>query len=234
VIDGIAAQFKARAAQFAVDLGDHMYVCNNDLSVATAQMDLFMEATRQFGGAWFMTQGNHECYGGSCLAGSQNANYLAFMKALAPIASSPYYSFDIATSLGRATFVVVADNSWDATQSSWLEATLARADQQAKYTIVVRHHPEGDTTVATNPVSMQIIRSHKFALLLTGHSHLYHHGTTDGGRDLVLGAGGAPLIAGGAFYGYGIIDQLPNGQLEVSIFDLSGNTLQDSWTVGPN
>ena len=45
-----------------------------------------------------MTQGNHECYGGGCYAGSTNGDHVAFMTALAPISSTPYYTFDVTTS----------------------------------------------------------------------------------------------------------------------------------------
>lgn len=234
IINGIADALRAARVQFALDLGDHMYVCNGDLATATTQMELFMGAVGRFGGTWFMTMGNHECSRGPCLPGSSDANYAAYMKALAPVARLPYYSFDVETAHGLATFVIVADNAWSQAQATWLEQTLARADQAARYTIVARHHPEGDTSVATNPVSMGIIRKHRFALLLTGHSHEYKHQTTDGGRDLVLGTGGAPLITGGTFYGYGIIDQLADGRLQVSIHDVVGGALRDSWTVGPN
>jgi hypothetical protein len=235
VITSIATQLKAANTQFALDLGDHMYVCNNDLATATAQMNLFMTAVAQYAGTWFMTQGNHECYGGQCFAGSTNANYVAFMSALAPIAQSPYYTFNVDTSLGLATFVIVADNSWDQSQASWLDQTLSTADQKATYTIVARHHPSGDSSVSTNGESMTIIRNHKFALFLTGHSHLYKHPTTDNGRSIVLGTGGAPLIAGGAFWGYALIDQQTNGQLQVTVFDLNNSsTPVDTWSVGPN
>jgi hypothetical protein len=235
VINGIAAQLKSRSAQFVVDLGDHMYVCNDDLNVATAQMGLYMNAVQLFGGTWFMTEGNHECWKGPCLAGSQNANYVAFMAALAPVSRSPYYSFGVQTSLGIATFVIIADNSWDNGQASWLDSTLAAADQGAKYTIVARHHPESDTSVITNPDIMVIIRRHKFALFISGHDHLYKHPTTDGGRDLVLGNAGAPLIVGGTFYGFAMVDQLQTGQLQVSVYDLNNaNAPLDTWAVGPN
>lgn len=236
VINAIAGQLKGRQAQFAIDLGDHMYVCNDDLPTALAQMKLYMNAVNLFGGTWFMTQGNHECWKGPCLPGSQNANYVAFMKALAPISNSPYYTFDVLTSLGLVTFVIVADNSWSNAQASWLDKTLATADQKAAYTIVARHHPEGDSSVLTNADSIQIIRVHKFALLLTGHDHLYKHMVqTDGGRDLVLGNAGAPLIAGGSFSGYGMIDQQNDGKLQVTIYDVANNNAPvDTWSVGPN
>ena len=233
VISTIALEFEKLGVDFALDLGDHMYVCNNSSSVAQAQMGLYMQGIKPFTGTWFMTMGNHECTATPCTANSSNANYVAFMNALAPISKSPYYSFDVQTALGLATFVIIADNAFDSTEAAWLDATLATADQKAKYTIVARHHPEGDTSVATNAESVQIIRNHKFALFLTGHEHLYKHMTTDNGRDLVLGNGGAPLIAGGAYNGYAVVDQQSNGDLKVSVYD-TGNVLQDSWSVGPN
>jgi hypothetical protein len=235
IIDNIATEFKTMSAQFALDLGDHMYVCNDDLQTATDQMNIYMAAVQKFGSTWFMTEGNHECWKGPCLAGSQNANYVAFMNALAPISKSPYYTFDVQTSLGLATFVVVADNSWDNIQSAWLDQVLSTADQKATYTIIARHHPEDDSSVVTNSEIMTLIRKHKFALFLTGHSHLYKHMTTDAHRDLVLGCSGAPLIAGGSFNGFAIIDQLMNGELQVTVHDLSNvNVPVDVWTVGPN
>jgi hypothetical protein len=234
VINGIADAFKSKNAQFVVDLGDHMYVCNNTPSIAQAQMSLYMTAVHRYPGTWFMTMGNHECTSGPCLLGSTNANYSAFMSALAPISSKPYYSFNVQTSAGRATFVIVADNAWDSAQSSWLTSTLTEADANAKYTLVFRHHPEGDTSVSTNSTSMAIIRQHKFAMFITGHTHTYHHMTTDNGRDLVMGLGGAPLIAAGATYnGYAFVDQLASGNLQVTVYDVAG-TVHDTWSVGPN
>jgi hypothetical protein len=221
--------------QFGVDLGDHMYSnSRTDLALATQEMNLYLSAVSHLGATWFLTQGNHECYGGGCYAGSTNGDHVAFMNALAPISSTPYYTFDITTSLGIATFVIIADMSYDSAEATWLESTLAAADSKAKYTIVVRHHPPSDTSVATNPTEMAVIRSHKFALLLTGHNHLYKHPTTDNGRDIILGTGGAPLIAGGSFYGYAIIDQQANGHLNVTVYDLNSPTPLDTWSVGPN
>ncbi len=234
VVNSVVDQIRTHGAQFGVDLGDHMYVCNNDLSIATAQMNLYVQSIARLGQTWFMTQGNHECSHGPCLTGSTNANYVAFMKALAPVSSTPYYSFEVQTSLGLAIFVVVADNSWDSTQSAWLERTLKDADSRAAYTIVAKHHPAADTAVSTNSTVMAMIRRHKFSLLLTGHNHLYKHPKTDSARELILGTGGAPLIAGGSFYGYAMIDQQSDGRLQVSIYDLNSNTPVDVWSVGPN
>jgi hypothetical protein len=237
IINAIADAFQAKQAQFVFDLGDHMYVCNSTLSIAQTQMGMYMTAIHRYSGTWFMTMGNHECMGspsGPCLLGSTNANYTAYMAALAPISNKPYYSFNVQTSLGRATFVTVADNAWDSNQSAWLSQVLTEADANAKYTLVLRHHPEGDSSVSTNSSSMAIIRQHKFAMFLTGHNHSYSHQTTDNGRDLVIGLGGAPLLASGATYhGYAMIDQQAGGTLQVSVYDTAG-TVHDTWSVGPN
>ena len=82
--------------------------------------------------------------------------------------------------------------------------------------------------------SMAIVRAHKFALFLSGHTHAYHHMTTDGGRDLVMGNGGAPLVSGGTFNGYGLVDQQANGRLQITVFDVTSGAMMDSWSVGPN
>jgi hypothetical protein len=234
VINSIADAFKTRQAQFALDLGDHMYVCNNTLSIAQTQMGMFTTATQRFNGTWFMTMGNHECTSTPCGLSSTNANYTAFMSALAPIANAPYYSFNVNTSLGLATFVVVADNAWTTAQQTWLSQVLTTADANAKYTIVARHHPEGDTSVSTNSSVMTLIRQHKFSLFLTGHTHDYKHMTTDNGRDMVIGLGGAPLLSAGATYnGYAMIDQQSSGDLQVTVYDLAGS-VKDTWSVPPN
>jgi hypothetical protein len=237
IIDGIGDAERAANAQFALDLGDHMYVCNNSASIAQQQMSLFIQGTQHFGGTWFMTEGNHECMGsgsGFCPTGSSNANFNAFLSALAPISSAPYYSVDVQTSLGLARFVFVADNSWDSGQATWLDQVLTDADAHAKYTIVAKHHPVGDSSVAANSQIVQVIRSHKFALLLTGHAHRYQHGTGDQGRDVIIGNGGAPLVSGGTFNGYAIIDQQRDGTLQFTMYDLASGTAQDQWSVGPN
>jgi hypothetical protein len=235
VLNSIADQMKTHGVQFGLDLGDHMYSnSRTDLALATQEMNLYLASVARLGSTWFMTQGNHECYGGACFAGSTNGDHVAFMTALAPISSTPYYTFDVTTSLGLATFVIIADMSYDSTQAKWLETTLATADAKAKYTIVVRHHPEGDTSVSTNEAEMQVVRSHKFALLLTGHNHLYKHMTVDNGRDIILGTGGAPLIAGGSFHGYAIIEQQASGRLAVTVYDINSATAVDTWSVGPN
>lgn len=234
IISGIASALEAQGAQFVVDEGDHMFVCNYSLATARDQMTLFMNGIKPFTHTWYMAMGNHECTG-TCLLNSTNANYVAFMAALAPISAKPYYSFDVDTRFGRATFVIIADNAWDSAQQAWLQSTLTTADTQAKYTLVFRHHPENDTTLPTNPTIMSIIRAHKFAMFIAGHSHLYKHAANvDSGRDLVIGLGGAPLAIGATWNGHAMVEQQADQRLKVTVYDLSGNTVRDTWYASPN
>jgi hypothetical protein len=237
IMNKIADAATATHAQFALDMGDHMFVCNNHPAPANAQMALYMDSVHRFANPWFMTEGNHECMGsesGHCTLSSTNANYLAFMDKLAPVATKPYYEINIHTSQGLASFVFVGDNSWTTAQKTWLENTLTTADANAKYTIVVKHHPATDTSIASNATIMSIVRAHKFALLLTGHAHHYSHPSADQGREIVLGIGGAPLSGSTTYHGYALVDQKSNGNLRVTVYSLSTGLAQDTWTVPPN
>jgi hypothetical protein len=182
-----------------------------------------------------MTMGNHECLGGGyCSQTSGDANSYIFRQALAPISKTTYYSFDVTTRLGIARFVIVADNSWDAQQQQWLQDTLSRADKEAKYTIVARHHPI-DNQMLSNPQEWQIIHAHKYSLFLTGHSHTYRHEnfSDPSGRTVLAGNGGAPLDNHGSFYGYGTVEQRTDGNLYVTFYDQASGMVQDSFSVAP-
>ena len=235
IISGIADALKVKGAQFVVDEGDHMFVCDSSLPVARTQMALFTQATARFGGTWFMTMGNHECWHGPCLLNNTSANYVAYMSSLAPISAKPYYSFNVETQLGRAAFIIIADNGWDGAQQTWLQQVLTTADRDARYTFVFRHHPQGDTSVTTNAAVMSIIRQHKFSMFISGHSHQYiHQPNVDSGRDIVLGLGGAPLLGSATWNGYAMVDEQADGRLKVTVFDLSGGTVRDTWYAAPN
>src|SRR5262249_57382752 len=176
---------------------------------AQIQMQNYVNAARKFGHTVFMTMGNHECSQSSstlCSASSSygsNANYTAFMDALKPVASLPYYRFDVQTTGnkgGKAVFIVVADDAWDATQEQWLTAQLNDADQTAKYTFVSKHHPDGNTDHPEFQQIYDLVRRHKYTLFLTGHSHYYKHQWSDP-RAIVVGIGGAPFVGIGNFWG---------------------------------
>src|SRR5438132_10394213 len=52
--------------QMALDLGDHMYVCAQNLAMAQQQMALYTEPLAGFPALVFMTMGNHECESTDC------------------------------------------------------------------------------------------------------------------------------------------------------------------------
>jgi hypothetical protein len=225
----VIAAMKAVHPQFALDLGDHMYVCNQDAAAAQQQMDLYTQPLAGFPAAFFMTMGNHECENGAdCSARPTDANFSAFSKALARVSGEalPYYALQIQTRLGRATVVVVADNYFDGTAQAWLERTLADADRNSKYTIISKHHPvTGSRMGPLGP--WQVIQNHKVSLILTAHDHNYAHDTQAlGGRSVICGLGGANA----AHTGYCRVKQGADGSLSFTQFDVGGNP-GDAWTV---
>ena len=230
-IGQVAAAMKALRVQFTVDLGDHMYVCNQSDVEARQQMAFYLGAVARGPSTWWMTMGNHECgsakYPYACFVdGPHDANFAAFMATLKrPL---PYYANDVQTSLGLARFVVIADDSWSLAQAAWLEDALGDADGRARYTIVVRHHPvQGSQTGA--PEILSILTRHKYALILTAHDHEYRHDTaTWQGRSVVVGLGGA-----GGKWGFGTVLQGADGALVFVQRDANGNPVGTPWQVSP-
>jgi hypothetical protein len=231
-ITQIARAMRALEVQFALDLGDHMYICNQSAAEAQEQMRLYTSAAARGPATWWMTMGNHECGNDvppfSCFAGNRDANFDAYMAALRrPL---PYYLTEVRTSLGKARFVVVADDSWDAAQADWLESTLSAADAEAAYTIVARHHPMTGSG-SGNPRVVAAIARHKYSLILTAHSHLYAHDTVNfGGRSAIVGVGGVPTSS---LPGFATVLQNENGTLTFVRRDANGNPLDVPWTVPP-
>ena len=236
----IAEAMRALRVQFAVDLGDHMYVCSDKGGLTMAQMDAaaqaqmgyYLAAVAHGPPTWWMTMGNHECDAAynlhqPCVAGgAHDPNFAAYMTALGR--PQPYYFTDVQTGAGLARFVVVADDAWDAAQSAWLSATLADADAHAKYTIVARHHPLSGTRGGPAEV-LNILQQHKYTLLLAAHNHDYEHdGAAWQGRSAVVGLGGA-----GGFWGFGTVLQNADGTLTFVQRDANGNPIGAAWSVSP-
>ena len=223
----IARSMKALRVQFAIDLGDHLFVCGGGDAEARRQMGSYMEAVAQGPATFWMTMGNHECGGAVCLVGgAHDANFAAFLSALQR--PRPWYWNDVATSLGSARLVVIADDSWDEAQARWLEAALAEADARAKYTIVARHHPLQGSRTGPAEI-LDILRRHRLSLILTAHNHDYEHDPAFwDGRSVVVGLGGA-----GGRWGFGTVLQQPDGRLEFVRRDASGNPVGTAWSVAP-
>jgi hypothetical protein len=240
VINTIFTSLKQQGVQFAIDQGDHMFSCGSGdpaFADAKAQMGDYITAAALLGKPVFMTMGNHECSGSSstlCSTATSygtNANYTAFMDALAPISTAPYYRFDVKTNTGSAAFIVVADDAWDSTQEQWLTTQLTDADAHAKYTFVSKHHPDGNTDHPEFQTIYNLVLQHKYTLFLTGHSHLYRRVFNDA-RALVIGCGGAPL-AGGTFWGYGTALQGNDDRIYVNVYDQATGNVMDHFDVGP-
>ena len=239
IINNIFDGMRAQNVQFALDQGDHMFSCGSGASAkadAKTQMGQYVTAANRLGKTVFMTMGNHECSGSAsslctpAVYGS-NPNYTAFLDALAPISTTPYYRFDIQTKSGLAVFIVIADDAWDTTQQKWLETQLTDADTHAKYTFVSKHHPDGNTDHPEFQSIYDQVRRHKYTLFLTGHSHLFKRQSSDP-RAMVIGCGGAPL-AGGTFWGYGTALQGADDRIYVRIYDQSTGNTVDSFNVAP-
>lgn len=239
-IESISRATKALRSQFVVDLGDHMYVCDGVDADARLQMGHYVNAMALGPATWFMTLGNHECgrfvSGGAdgaygCFGRTRDANFDAYMAALGR--PKPWYHVDVATGQGLARIVVIANDSWDAAQKEWLEATLAEADAKARYTIVARHQPFTGSRPGLAAINDVVLnRGHKYSLLLTAHSHLWYHGAEFGGRAAIIGLGGAPT-SGNAAPGFATVEQLAGGELRVQRRDVNGNPLGASFSVAP-
>ena len=226
----IATAMKALKVQFTVDLGDHMYVCNGSDTEAQQQMGFYMTAIGSGPSTWFMTMGNHECgnntYPYSCFTTApHDANFAAYLTALKrPL---PYYFTDVVTSQGTARFVYIADDSWNSTQASWLSSTLTESDA-FKYTIIVRHHPMIGSRTGNSQI-LDLIRAHKYSLILTAHNHDYEHDLASwNGRSAVVGLGGA-----GGLWGFATILQNADGTLSFVRRDANGNPVGTPWAVTP-
>jgi hypothetical protein len=231
----IAASMKALEVQFALDLGDHMYVCNGSFAEAAQQMGFYTTAIGAGPATFFMTLGNHDC-GSSfaragartgCFEGSADANFRAYLAALGR--PRPYYAIDVATFAGLARFVFVADDAYDAVQAAWLERTLADADARARITVIARHHPMSGAR-SGNPEIVGTIERHRYTMLLSAHLHTYAHGSDHGGRAAIVGLGGAPSLSPP---GFATVLQNADGSLTFTPRDALGEPVHTAWTVGP-
>jgi hypothetical protein len=228
----ILAAMANTSPQLAVDLGDHMYVCSQSLANAQLQMGLYTKALVGFPSYFAMTMGNHECESSSCTGYSTDVNYTTFMAALGQVSKQARanYALQIQTRLGRATLVVVADESFSSTDQSWLDSALADADAHSKYTIVAKHHPVAGTRMGPT-APWQVISAHKYSLILTAHNHDYEHSGSNvlsNGRAVVCGLGGANA----SYTGFCRVQQAADGTLHVTRYSMNGNP-GDTWSVGP-
>jgi hypothetical protein len=243
VINNIYTQMGQRGVSFALDGGDHMEVSGP--SGAKGNMASYAQAAALLGKGKpvFMTMGNHECLSsfdtrdcGYVGALQQDYKLSAFMDALQTVSGptpTPYYRFDVQTQSGKAVFIVIADDAWNATQQDWLTQQLTDADATAKYTFVSKHHPYGNTDQPQFQQIYDLVRSHKYTLFLTGHSHEYRHRRADL-RAVIMGLGGAPSDdPNQQFSGYLTAMQCPDDNIYVTVYDQATGNPYDTFSVAP-
>jgi hypothetical protein len=241
VINKIYSSMKTQGIEFALDGGDHMEASNG--TDAAGNMQDYLKATALLGKPVFMTMGNHECsnsynQGSDCTTDSapwSDYRLHAYMNALKTEANQdlPYYRVDIMTQSGKAVFLVVADDTWNATQQAWLTQQLTDADAHAKYTFVTKHHPDGNTNQTWFQDIYNLVKAHKYTLFLTGHSHEYKRQYGDQ-RAVVMGMGGAPHDnPNQQWWGYLTVMQCPNDDINVAVYDQSTGNVMDQFSVHP-
>lgn len=218
---------------FVVSTGDYQFSSSNG-NQSSVQLGYYLTAQKNYTGIQFPTMGNHECTGATasnCGPGSSNGitnNYSNFLSMLlAPISQTkPYYSIKInaADNSWTAKYVFVAANAWDSTQSSWLSSALAVS---TTYTFIIRHEDSSYTTAPGVSPSEAIIASYPYTLEIVGHAHDYYHG--DGTKVVTVGNGGAP-ISTSQDYGYALVHQLTNGNVQVDMYDYMTNAADSKFT----
>jgi hypothetical protein len=221
VIDRIFADIEGLEPRpaFVISTGDYLFASENDTSVASAQLALYMQARSRFSGAFFPALGNHECTGAtlSNCASMATGNFREFMRVmLAPIGQAlPYYAvrIDGPSASWSAKLVVVAANAWSIEQQLWLDEALAAP---TTYTFVVRHEPASDSEAPGVAPSEVIMARHPYTLAIVGHAHTYEH-VAERPREVVIGNGGAPLSS--KTFGFGYFARREDGAVVIDMID---------------
>jgi hypothetical protein len=230
IVGGIFSLAQSHAAQFMVGTGD--YVFSNTSSGVSAQLKLFNQARANFSNPVYLTMGNHECNGytaSNCPNLNETPNVQQFMNLLPSGVTKPYYRLDFDTPFGKAKLVFIAANAWNSTQQSWLQQQMS---DPTTYTFVMRHEPPADTQAPGVGPSESIVQSSSYTLELLGHTHEYKHIDT---QHVISGNAGAPLQPSSGFgFGMLLIDQLGDGNIQVTEYDESSGTAVDTWRVTPS
>jgi hypothetical protein len=238
VITGIWSRVEAVTPHpdFAISTGDYMFASPSLMPpTVDKQLDFYLHARGQYTNAVFAAMGNHECTGatasncGPASASGITVNYAEFMKRmLNPLGiMTPYYAYAIHASDNSwtAKLVFVAANSWNTAQSTWLDQELA---MPTTYTFVIRHESTQTTDAPGVTPSEAIIANYPLTLRIVGHTHTYSHSAAS--QELIVGNGGAPP-SGGMNYGYVIVERLASGDIQVTEYDYSTNSMQDQFRL---
>jgi predicted phosphodiesterase len=213
IITHIYQELDARAPDFAVSLGDYVFVSPSNLAMAKAQMMTYLGARGNFHGNVYYVVGNHEGYGDNIVAFRQTMSNAAY--------------FSLHGTVGTQTFkfVIVADDVWTPQEEVWVKQALAK---QTAYTFICRHHPSYNTD--TNEMYiLSVLQPFARTLLIDGHTHVYERQAS---REIVIGNGGAPLDSS-SYYGYVMLDVDPAGSVNVTAYRESDDAQMETFSVTP-
>lgn len=222
---------------FGVGTGDYSFA-DPWSDEGVEQIDRYLTAASGFTSQMFYAVGNHECLtvtSMNCLdtnfGGLPNSFKNFMSKMVTPLGYlSPYYSFRVDAADGSWTskFVIIAGNSWDADQAAWLDQILSL---DTTYTFIVRHEDRLTTEAPAVTPSEAIMANHPYTLALVGHKHTYSYDPAH--KEVITGNGGAPLT-GSVDYGYTVIQQLENGDLDGKNYDYQSHAVIGSFKVHPD
>lgn len=129
----------------------------------------------------------------------------------------------------RFLFVNAMDSFATTEERKWLDAELARIDQEPglAFRFVVLHQgpyssgPHGPNPRMWNTGLVEALREHRIDLVFCGHDHLYERGEAKGLKYVVSGGGGAPLYPVKKRLASSPIAESAHHFIEVSIKDQS-------------
>jgi hypothetical protein len=226
IVTGIFARAEAEGAQFVIGTGDYMNAFTQ--TAVDAQVNLFLGARASFKGPVYLTMGNHECMTtttGNCPNANETPNAQVYMSKLAPAGvTKPYFRVDLPTPLGSAKLVYIAANAWSTEQGDWLKAQLA---DPTHYTFVMRHEASNDQSAPGVGPSDTLMMAAPLTVGFFGHTHVYQRIDPS---HVIAGNGGAPLDSG-TQYGFVLVEQRADGNLNLTAIDQATGNPIDGWAV---
>lgn len=254
VLTNIIKGLSSKDVQFMVGTGDWMDCTETNAACVTGDLDAMQaaEAAGGFKGTIYNTMGNHECHTQDqfeCPNENETENVRQYkQKVLAPLGfEHSWFDFTVPTAHGDAHFIITSPSAWSPTngQQGFLNHAVT---QQAAYTFYFQHQPGEDlinpngNPTAASPGAKPLYDAMKAGnpdttLFAYGHWHGYFR--FPGTNEVIIGNGGAPLEpipASGDFFGYAVVEQLPNGNIQVTVYEATGTAndpVKDQWTLTP-
>ena len=237
VVTEIVAGMTAKRVQIIFGVGDWQE-CDQSAECSRGDLGALLaaEAAGGFKGTILNMMGNHDCASGydaaECPLENETENVSQYMQmVLAPVGKShSYFDLNVETSKGKAHFIVASPSAWSDNQQSWLNGVSA---QPADYTFYLQHQPQADPTCPGAKPAYDTMKAANpnTTLYMYGHVHEYKHYA--GINEFIIGNGGAPSPP---WYGYAIVEQLSNGNIQVTVYQATGtgnDPQMDQWTVTP-